>query len=352
MRKNDNNLKKYVKIALVTLIVYLAMKYALPVVIPFVFGAGLAVILNPLVEKIMKKTRAKRGVISTAVVVVMLAVVGAACYFAGRSVCMQLTALAKNADTIESSIRSFVCDCCEMAEQNLGVNFGQADLLFVKMQNKVKAGFTNTALPYLLKNSVGYAKVVFSIISIVLISIISGLLILTDYPKIRTAVHRSEIGAAALQVYRHAKSAGGTYLKAQFFILLIISLICVAGLLLTGNPYAILAGMGIGLCDALPFIGTGTVFVPWMLIDILNGNYILAAVYGILYVICSFVRQMLEPRLIGERLGCPPIVVLMSIYIGIHVYGTAGVLLGPISVFLIYEIVTWQADFSKPDSDV
>lgn len=334
------------------MVVYLVMNYALPVVIPFVFGAGLAVILNPLVEKSVKKTGAKRGLISMAVVALLLVVVGAVCYFAGRSICMQLSALAKNADTIENSIRSFVCDCCEMAEQNWGVKFGQADLLFVKMQNKVKAGFSNTALPYILKNSVGYAKVVFSIMSIVLISIISGLLILTDYPKIKAAVYRSEIGAAALQVYRHAKSAGGTYLKAQFFILLIISLICVVGLFLTGNPYAVLAGMGIGLCDALPFIGTGTVFVPWMLIDILNGNYILAAVYGILYVICSFVRQMLEPRLIGERLGCPPIVVLMSIYIGVHVYGAAGVLLGPISVFLIYEIVTGQAGICGTGSDV
>lgn len=322
------------------MVVYLAMRYALPVVIPFVFGALLAVVLNPLVEKIVKKTGIKRSFISMAVVAVMLAVVGVVCYFVGRSVCMQLTALAKNGDMIESSIRSFVCDCCEMAEQNFGVDFGQADLLFVKMENKVKAGFSNTALPYLLKNSVGYAKVVFSIMSIVLMSIISGLLILTDYPKIKAAVHRSEIGEAALQVYRHAKSAGGTYLKAQFFILLMISFICVVGLFLTGNPYAILAGMGIGLCDALPFIGTGTVFVPWMLIDILNGKYILAAVYGGLYVICSFVRQILEPRLIGKRLGCPPIVVLMSIYIGIHVYGAAGVLLGPISIFLIYEIVT------------
>ncbi len=342
MRRNDDYIKKIIRIAAVTFAVYIAMKYALPVALPFLLGAFLAVSLNPLVEKLMKKTRAKRGLLSMLAVGVILTAAGAVCYFVGRSVCTQLTALAKNADAIQGSIRTFVCDCCEMAKQSFGVDLGQADALFLKMESKVRAGVSNTALPYLLKNSVGYAKAVFSVMSIVLISIISGLLILTDYPKIREAVCNSQTGGAALKVWRHAKSAAGTYLKAQIFILLVISLICVAGLCLTGNPYAVLAGMGIGLCDALPFIGTGTIFVPWMLIDILNGKYILAAVYGVLYVICSFVRQILEPRLIGEKLGCPPIVVLMSIYVGIHVYGAAGVLLGPVSVFLIYEIVACQ----------
>ncbi len=225
----------------------------------------------------------------------------------------------------------------------LGVRLGEAEQLFVNMQNRMKSGFRSGTLPYLLKNSMSYAKVVFSMIGVALVSIISGLLILTDYPNITAAIHRSGIGKLAVQVKRHAKEAGGTYLKAQIAILLIISLICIAGLFATGNPYALLAGMGIGICDALPFIGTGTIFVPWMIIDIINGKYVLAAVYGLLYVICSFSRQFLEPRLIGGRLGYPPIVVLMSIYIGVHVYGAAGVLSGPVSGFLICELYTaWK----------
>lgn len=340
MEWHDDYIKKIIKVAGITLAVYFALKYALPVVIPFVFGAALAVMLNPLVEKTVKKTKAKRSLVSAAAVTVILAAAGVVCYLAGRTVYMQLAALAKNADAVESNIRTFVCDCCEAAEQNWGVSLGRADMVYAKMETKIRDGFSKTALPYLLKNSANYAKTVFSLISIVLISIISGLLILIDYPKIKSALCRSEVGKSALRVYSHAKSAGGTYIRAQLVLLLIISLICVIGLFLAGNPYAVLAGMGIGLCDALPFIGTGTVFVPWMLIDILNGKYVLAAVYGILYVVCSLVRQLLEPRLIGERLGCPPIVILMSIYIGIHVYGAAGVLLGPISVFLIYELVT------------
>lgn len=333
-----DNVKKAILLIGVTLVVYLAMRYVLPIVIPFLLGAFLAMLLNPIVGKVVEKTGRGRSMVSMAVITVMLAAVGALCFFAGRAVCMQLAALVQNAGAIEGNIRDLWCDCCTRIERGFGVQIGEAEQLFVKMQTKVKNGFQSSTLPYLLKNSVSYAKTVFALMGLALVSVISGVLILTDYEQIAGAVKKSEIGRLIVQVKQHAKSAGGTYLKAQFLILLIISMICIIGLFLTGNPYAMLAGMGIGLCDALPFIGTGTIFVPWIIVDLIYGRYVLAAVYGILYVICSFVRQLLEPRLIGEKLGYPPIVVLMSIYIGIHVYGAAGVLLGPISAFLIYEL--------------
>ena len=96
--------------------------------------------------------------------------------------------------------------------------------------------------------------------------------------------------------------------------------------------------MGIGFCDALPFIGTGTIFVPWALINILLGKYKQAVWLFVYYIICSFVRELLEPKLVGKHLGVPPLAVLMSIYIGIQVYGGAGVIFGPVSALLIYEI--------------
>jgi len=335
--------KKLILLTGVTLAVYVFMRYILPMVIPFLLGALLAMTLNPLVEKIVKKTGRGRGMISMLIVLAVLALVGMICFFVGRTACLQLASLVKNAEAIEGGVRDIWCECCERIESMLGVRLGEAEQLFVNMQNRMKSGFRSGTLPYLLKNSMSYAKVVFSMIGVALVSIISGLLILTDYPNITAAIHRSGIGKLAVQVKRHAKEAGGTYLKAQIAILLIISLICIAGLFATGNPYALLAGMGIGICDALPFIGTGTIFVPWMIIDIINGKYVLAAVYGLLYVICSFSRQFLEPRLIGGRLGYPPIVVLMSIYIGVHVYGAAGVLSGPVSGFLICELYTaWK----------
>lgn len=333
-----DNVKKVILFTGITLAVYFAMKYVLPVVIPFLVGGLLAMILNPMVERVVKKTGRGRSFISMVMVAVLLAAAGTACFFIGRAVCTQLAALVQHADTIGGNVRGVWYDCCDKLTRSFGMQMEEADMLFAEIEQKVKSGFSDSTLPYLLKNSVSYAKTIFSIMSIVLVSLIAAMLMLTDYPKITGCIRQSAAGRLVIQMKQHTKQAGGMYLKAQIIILVIISLICVVGLFFTGNPYALLAGVGIGLCDALPFIGTGTIFVPWMIIDIVNGNYILAAVYGILYVVCSFVRQLLEPRLIGDKLGFPPIAVLMTIYIGIHVYGVSGVILGPASAFLIYEL--------------
>ncbi|MDY5775802.1 MAG: AI-2E family transporter, partial [Lachnospiraceae bacterium] len=114
--------------------------------------------------------------------------------------------------------------------------------------------------------------------------------------------------------------------------------ICCIGLFLTGNSYAILVGCCIGLCDALPFFGTGTVFIPWLLIKVFCGQYVLAAAYGIIYLICNFTREFLEPKLIGNKLAIHPMLVLISTYIGLCVFGVFGFFLGPVGVFLIAEI--------------
>ncbi len=207
--------KKLILLTGVTLAVYVFMRYILPMVIPFLLGALLAMTLNPLVEKIVKKTGRGRGMISMLIVLAVLAVVGMICFFVGRTACLQLASLVKNAEAIEGGVRDIWCECCERIESMLGVRLGEAEQLFVNMQNRMKSGFRSGTLPYLLKNSMSYAKVVFSMIGVALVSIISGLLILTDYPNITAAIHRSGIGKLAVQVKRHAKEAGGTYLKAQ-----------------------------------------------------------------------------------------------------------------------------------------
>ena len=93
------------------------------------------------------------------------------------------------------------------------------------------------------------------------------------------------------------------------------SLVCIIGLFCTGNSYALLAGMGIGLCDALPFLGTGTIFIPWAILEIVNGRYLMAAVYAVIYTIANLTRELLEPKLVGDKLGISPLAVVISVYV-------------------------------------
>ncbi len=119
----------------------------------------------------------------------------------------------------------------------------------------------------------------------------------------------------------------------------IVMLLCTLGIWISGSSESpVLAGIGTGFLDALPVFGTGAVFWPWILIRVIQKEYTSAVILAVTYGVCVFAREFLEPKLIGERLGVLPIVVLMSVYVGVKLYGLGGILLGPLSVLLIREL--------------
>ena len=64
----------------------------------------------------------------------------------------------------------------------------------------------------------------------------------------------------------------------------------------------------------------------------------MAAVYAVIYTITNLTRELLEPKLVGDKLGMPPLAVIVSVYIGLGIFGLWGFALGPISYILIREI--------------
>ena len=92
-----------------------------------------------------------------------------------------------------------------------------------------------------------------------------------------------------------------------------------------------------GLLDVFPFVGTGIVLVPMALTQVFYGNYGRAVVCALLYVVCIFIREFLEPRLIGKKVGVPAIAVLISLYAGIQLFGVWGIVKGPLGFIIIYQ---------------
>src|SRR5699024_9675753 len=94
----------------------------------------------------------------------------------------------------------------------------------------------------------------------------------------------------------------------------------------------------LGALDALPLIGTGMFLYPAAVVLFIKGNTFAAAGCVLLDVITSLLREFLEPRLLGGKLGISPISVLAAVYIGVFLFGAWGVILGPLSFSTVYEI--------------
>lgn len=134
------------------------------------------------------------------------------------------------------------------------------------------------------------------------------------------------------------KGAFGNWLKAQGLLMVITFGELTAGLLLLGVDLALLLAALVALVDALPIFGTGTILLPWAAISLLSGDWKLAVGLAVLYWVVSFVRSLLEPKLVGDRIGLHPLAALFAMYIGFSAFGVAGMILSPLAAIFLKQL--------------
>ncbi len=133
------------------------------------------------------------------------------------------------------------------------------------------------------------------------------------------------------------------YIRAYFLLFLLSFAVLFIGLWILGRNYVFLAALLIALIDLLPFLGVGTVLIPWAILELLCQNYFLGFGLLILCLAAMLARQIAEPHLIGKTLGIHPLLSLAAGYVGWKLAGIAGLLLGPI----LLPLARWILSFFK-----
>jgi len=190
-------------------------------------------------------------------------------------------------------------------------------------------------LPELSKKSLKLMGMLAYLFAGVLVAFVSAVLMLSDREKYAKGYRRSPFYAEVKQVMGRLSSAGTAYLKTQGILMLLVATVCTIGFLFVKREYALLLGIGIAILDAFPILGSGIVLVPWTILCFLRGDYTGTMVLVITYVLCVLVREILEPKLLGDRMGIPPLYALMAVYVGVELFGVAGVILGPFGLVVI-----------------
>lgn len=116
------------------------------------------------------------------------------------------------------------------------------------------------------------------------------------------------------------------YLKAQLKIEIWVYFILAAGFMLLKVRYGYLIAIPIALLDILPVFGTGTVLVPWTLFKLLSGDYIYALGLMVIWGVSQLVRQVIQPKMIGDSMGMAPIPTLIHLYVGYKLAGVIGMI--------------------------
>lgn len=330
--------KKLLTVTGIALAVYLALKYLLPYVVPFFIAYFLVHLLNPLTEKIRKKLPWKKEIIVGVLLFALLALCTMLFYYLYCMLTGQIRRIAVNFDYYYSCFCGIVDRCCYLAQQNFGVEVEEVKSFVYSSMDHATEQLRIYMVPGVVNYSVRYLKKVLDVGIFLLILFVSVILLMKDYDEMREKLMKYRTFQYIHRIAERMWKQGGMYLKAQATIILIITCICAAGLWLLGNPYFMILGIVIGLTDALPFIGTGSLLVPIAVFEVFQGNYKLALGYLLLFLLTYVMREFLEPRLIGSRLGVYPFVMVAVVYAGLYLYGASGVILGPVTLLLVMEI--------------
>ncbi len=140
----------------------------------------------------------------------------------------------------------------------------------------------------------------------------------------------------ALKTFRKAV---GKWLLAQLKLAGVAFVLLSLGFLILGLPKGVLWAGLITLVDAFPVLGVGTVLLPWSVFCLVQGEVFrgvgLLAVYGVIWL----VRSVLEPKILGKELGVDPLVMLICLYAGVKLLGFAGLLLSPLMAMLLTQVM-------------
>ncbi len=85
----------------------------------------------------------------------------------------------------------------------------------------------------------------------------------------------------------------------------------------------------IGLVDLLPYLGAGSVFVPWIMYLAIAGQLPQSIGLGVLYIVVLIQRQLTEPKILSKSIGLDPLATLIALFAGFKLFGILGLVAGP-----------------------
>lgn len=347
----NDRVRLFIKLLVITLGVYLSFRFILPLIWPFLLAYLLAWIIRPSTEFLYKKARIPRAIGGSVSLLILIFIFGAALYYLGNLLIKQAVNFARSIPVYLSVLAGKLDNICSNCDEILGLRVGSArglmDDNIVKMVDKVKTD----VIPGITARTLNFTVKIVAFVGVFMIILISAVLIIKEIPELRKKYENSYLYIDINRVTMRLADAGIAYLRAQLLIMVLVAVCCVTGLVIIGNQYALLLGILIAILDALPLIGSGMVLLPWSVIKLMNGNIFAAAVLITVYLLCQIIREVAEPKLIGNSIGIKPLYTLISMFIGLKLFGIAGFILGPVGLIIIIAVFKGVNDKEENDTN-
>lgn len=129
------------------------------------------------------------------------------------------------------------------------------------------------------------------------------------------------------------------FLKAQLILMFIAAFIVFIGMTILRVEHSITIAIIVGIAEILPYFGSGTILIPWFLYMFFTGNISMGIGLAIVYAVTFAVRQSIEPKVLSASMNINALAALVSLFVGIKMFGVFGVFLGPLLLIVLVVVI-------------
>lgn len=330
---------KLIRGCAVAALVWFFFRYLFGLAAPFLLAFVLITLLYPALERIQKRIPLRKKYLAAGIILPFLLLLCVGLWAAFSFGLEQLQGLPAFCSRVERQAEAFFHNCCCQLDGKFGWEGERIETYVIEQMNVIMENVQIQVAPQLLTSSYNCFKGLLAAVGFLAITCIAVFLLEKDYTGMVDWLKGEETVSFLWTAFAGVLSYITTFFKAQGVILVIIAGIAGVTLGVAGVEGGVFFGILAGFLDMLPFIGTGIVLVPLSIWQLLNAQYGRMAICLVLYVVCILIREFLEPRLIGNKMGISPVYILFAVYAGVKLFGVGGIVKGPLALIVIYEIL-------------
>ncbi|RLZ11013.1 AI-2E family transporter [Acinetobacter sp. 2JN-4] len=145
--------------------------------------------------------------------------------------------------------------------------------------------------------------------------------------------------ASTLTIIRECHSVLGAFVKGQFLVMLLLGIIYAVGLQLIGLEVGLIIGMIAGLASIIPYLGFAVGIIAAIIASLFQFglDWVHLLLVGGVFLFGQMVEgYVLQPFLLGDKIGLSPVAVVFAVLAGAQLAGFLGMLIAlPVAAVIV-----------------
>lgn len=300
---------------------------------PFVAGWIISMMAHPVIEYLEKKVKLPKKFGSAILIAAVITGIIVVLYFAVRGIALQVIGFIQDAPDIRHEIMRQGMIFQKKIEQFLSIlppSFGKQFDQWSGSIGELFKKAASSAGDYGVAHAGGVAKGVTSGLLGLVVMLFAAYMFSLEREKLIAWHEKCIPGFVKHKINVFMKNSVGvlvSYCLAQLKIMIVIIAILWIGFFIAGIGNSFIYSVLVGIVDIFPILGTGTVIIPWAIFKLITGDIKTAVILLIIYAICLVLKQVLQPKMMGDSMGISALTTIFLIYVGLKFGGLGGMLL-------------------------